>query len=134
MENQRLIEGVVAVIEREGELLAIRRAEGIVAGGFWCFPGGAMEPGETPGEAIIREVREEVGLIVFPERLIWQWTRADGLLRLEWWQVTIADDSPPPSANPSEVAEIRWVSRDRFRRLTPLLESNLAFLDALNSD
>ncbi len=125
-----LIEGVVAVIERDGRLLAIRRAAGVLAGGCWCLPGGAIEPGETQAEALAREVREEVGLEVQPVREIWRWLRPDGRLRLYWWLAHLPDDAPEPTPAASEVAEIRWVRREEFHTLEPVLESNLQFLEA----
>lgn len=129
----RLVEGVVAVIERDGLLLAIRRAPNIPAGGWWCLPGGAIEPGETAPEALIREVREEVGLEVRPLREAWQWLRPDGRLLLYWWLAELIDPATPPTPALAEVSEIRWVSHAEFRQLDPVLESNLAFLDHLRS-
>jgi 8-oxo-dGTP pyrophosphatase MutT (NUDIX family) len=37
--------------------------------GLWSLPSGSMDPGETPGQAIVREVREETGLLVEPTRV-----------------------------------------------------------------
>jgi|GEM_PF-678981 8-oxo-dGTP diphosphatase len=123
------IEGVVAVIERDGCLLAIRRAAGVLAGGCWCLPGGAIEAGESPAEAVAREVREEVGLEVQPVKEVWQWLRPDGQLRLYWWLVRLPEDAPPPTPAVSEVAEVRWVRREEFHQLEPILESNLQFME-----
>lgn len=124
-----LVEGVVAVIEVNGRMLAIRRAPRIPAGGWWCLPGGAIEPGETIEQALVREVREEVGLNVFPVREVWQWLRPDGRLHLHWWLARLTDDCAEPQPNAGEVSDVRWVSPEEFRRLEPVLESNLAFLD-----
>lgn len=53
--------GVDAIVRNErAEILLIRRADG----GTWDLPGGAVEPGETPSAAVVREVREETGLDV----------------------------------------------------------------------
>lgn len=53
---------VGAVIERQGMILACRRRLGKTDGGKWEFPGGKIEPGEQPREALRRELREELGL------------------------------------------------------------------------
>jgi 8-oxo-dGTP diphosphatase len=121
--------GVVAVIERDGRWLMIRRSEGVIAPGYWCFPGGGIEPGETAEEAVIREIREEVGLEVRPERELWRWQRPDGRLVLYWWQVRQVDEGQEPTPDLAEVAEVRWVTLTEFRELTPALESNLIFLE-----
>ncbi len=53
----------VAVIKnREGEILIAKRAANAHQGGLWEFPGGKLEPGETPLAALQREIHEEVGL------------------------------------------------------------------------
>lgn len=56
--------GAIGVIERDGKLLVVQRAEGLSHAGCWCFPGGHLEPGETSAEAIVRELREELGIEV----------------------------------------------------------------------
>ncbi len=48
-----------AVLEQGGRLLAVRRNYGEYKG-FWEFPGGKIEPGESPREALERELREEL--------------------------------------------------------------------------
>jgi len=56
----KTVEVVAAIIERGGRVLATERGYGEFAGG-WEFPGGKVEPGETPGQALVREIREELG-------------------------------------------------------------------------
>jgi len=53
-----------AAIIKEGKILLTQRAPSIREGGKWCLPGGHVEHGETWLEAMVREVREEVGLEV----------------------------------------------------------------------
>jgi 8-oxo-dGTP diphosphatase len=53
---------VAAVVIREGRVLLTRRAEGKHLAGMWEFPGGKLEDGESPEEALVRECREECGI------------------------------------------------------------------------
>jgi len=53
---------VVAAIMKDGTYLLGRRPEQGLLGGLWEFPGGKVRPGEAPEDALVREVREEVGL------------------------------------------------------------------------
>jgi 8-oxo-dGTP diphosphatase len=52
----------VALIDGEGRVLLAQRPEGKSMAGLWEFPGGKVEPGETPEAALIRELREELGI------------------------------------------------------------------------
>lgn len=55
----KTVEVVAAIIKRDGKILATQRGYGDLEGG-WEFPGGKVEPGETPEDAIVREIEEEL--------------------------------------------------------------------------
>ena len=52
----------VALVDAAGRVLLARRPEGKRMAGLWEFPGGKIEPGETPEAALIRECHEELGV------------------------------------------------------------------------
>ena len=62
--NHRVRRGVIGILDRGQEYLMIRRAEGVTKAGCWCFPGGHVERGETPRQAVGRELYEELGIQV----------------------------------------------------------------------
>ena len=60
-----LLPSVTGIIyDAAGGILLVRQREG----GIWSTPGGAVEPDETPADAVVREVQEETGLLVRPDR------------------------------------------------------------------
>jgi 8-oxo-dGTP diphosphatase len=50
------------LLDGEGRILIAKRPEGRPLAGLWEFPGGKMEPGEAPEDALIRELAEELGI------------------------------------------------------------------------
>ncbi len=54
----------VALVDADGRVLIARRPEGKALAGLWEFPGGKLGANETPEEALIRELREELGIEV----------------------------------------------------------------------
>src|SRR6266852_722753 len=54
----------VALIDTDGRVLLAERPEGKHLAGIWEFPGGKVQPGETPEAALIRELAEELGIDV----------------------------------------------------------------------
>ena len=57
-----LLVSAVALIDRDGRVLLAQRSEDKAMAGLWEFPGGKIEPGETPETALIRELQEELGI------------------------------------------------------------------------
>ncbi len=69
-----LLPGVMAVVfDDAGRVLIQRRSDS----GAWDLPGGIIEPGEEPAECAVREVQEETGLDVIPERIAGVQTEAE---------------------------------------------------------
>ena len=121
--------GVVAVIERNGRFLTITRSSTVVAPGKVCFPGGGIEPTETPSEALVRECFEEIGVRVRPLEQIGK-SVTSWNVHLRWWTAEIdADATPIP--NPNEVATIQWLTLEELLRHPNSLESNRPFLEGL---
>ncbi len=54
----------VALVDADGRLLLAQRPEGKMMAGLWEFPGGKVHEGETPEAALIRELKEELGIDV----------------------------------------------------------------------
>jgi len=59
-----------AIIEEDGLILVTQRPEGSRHAGKWEFPGGKMEPGESPRQALERELQEELNLEVSTEDIV----------------------------------------------------------------
>lgn len=57
-----LLVAACAMVDADGRVLLAQRPEGKQLAGLWEFPGGKVEPGETPEQCIIRELHEEIGI------------------------------------------------------------------------
>ncbi|TGQ45907.1 MULTISPECIES: 8-oxo-dGTP diphosphatase MutT [unclassified Mesorhizobium] len=57
-----LLVAACALVDADGRVLLARRPEGKQLAGLWEFPGGKVEPGETPEQCLIRELHEEIGI------------------------------------------------------------------------
>jgi 8-oxo-dGTP diphosphatase len=121
--------GVVALVLRGDKFLAIRRAAGIAAPGKYCFPGGGIEADESESAALVREIQEELGATIRPQRCIWRSTTSWGG-SLAWWLGEL-EDCEQLVPNPAEVAAILWLTRQELLALAELLESNRLFFDAV---
>ena len=112
----RHVRVVAAVIAREDRYLITQRRPTAVLGGLWEFPGGKVEEGETETAALLREVRERVGVDVIVGACIARRTHDyDGYsVDLSLYQATVAADANP---RPVRVADCRWVKSAEFENL-----------------
>ena len=104
-----------ALINKNGRLLAARRAYGVQQGGEWELPGGKVEEGETSVEALRRELEEELGMT---PRSMWlydtvEYDYPDFHLTMECFVCRIDADAEP-ARNPEVHSELRWLSRDEL--------------------
>jgi len=85
--------------------------------GFWDIPGGFLEEGEDPRDGLRRELREETGLEVEPERFLGVWmdryggdSTAEATLNLYWTARVVSGNASPDD----DVSELRWFDRDQL--------------------
>jgi (d)CTP diphosphatase len=103
------VHGVVVMVKRDdGRWLCIRRSATVPAPLKVCFPGGGIEAGETQQQAVVREMREELGLTVRPARCLWRWENPVSALTLWGW--TADYDQLVIHPADSEVAEVLWLT------------------------
>ncbi len=105
------VHGVIVGCQRDdGRWLLIRRGEQVAAPLKVCFPGGAVEPGETQADAAVREIREEVGLGIELVDQVWRHDFTDRNLTLFGYLARLLGGDVKP--DPHEVSEILWLTSD----------------------
>jgi 8-oxo-dGTP diphosphatase len=130
--NFRLVlVSAVALVDTDGRVLLAQRPTGKPLAGLWEFPGGKVDPGETPETALIRELGEELGIdvaasclapftfasytypdfhLLMPLYICRKWsgipTAREGQ-RLAWVRPARLGDYPMPPADPPLVAMLR---------------------------
>lgn len=105
-----------ALIDGDGRVLLAQRPAGKQHGGLWEFPGGKVEPGEAPEEALARELAEEIGIMVDPRAMVPAGfaSEAAGGRPLVLLLFVIRRWEGAPRA--IEAADIAWVSPDALGR------------------
>lgn len=89
---------VAAVIQRDGDpagrILVVRRGPDQSGAGFWEFPGGKVEPSESPEQALIREIQEELSLSIRVKELVGEedYAYPTKLIRLRVYRALVRGD------------------------------------------
>lgn len=129
-----IVEVAAAVMLRADgqEFLLAQRPEGKVYAGYWEFPGGKVEPGESVRAALIRELKEELGIQVTAcsPWLTRQFTYPHATVRLNFWRVTAWDGEIGITA-PLEHAVVDWQKCGKSATVSPILPANDPILKAL---
>lgn len=100
------------VVGADGRVLICRRGEGGSFAGYWEFPGGKCEAGETPADAVRREIREELGIQVTPVTPLPAIEHQYPKARVVLYPFLCRHDSGTPVALCA--AEFRWVEGRRL--------------------
>ncbi len=101
------IDVVGAILRQNGLVLIARRPSKGLLGGLWEFPGGKLEAGESHAEALVREIREELGIEVTPTEKfgIYHHAYTHFKVTLQAWFAELKGEEPTAL----EASEIRWV-------------------------
>lgn len=105
---------VAAIIEYDGKVLVHQRPQGKWGAGKWELPGGKLEPGEAPREALARECREELGVEVHCGAIhdVTTWQYEDiGPVILIFIHATLVDSSSANAVCSIEGGAVEWAER-----------------------
>ncbi|WP_117208322.1 NUDIX hydrolase [Allorhizocola rhizosphaerae] len=107
----------VVLLRPDRSVFLIRRLRGMAFGGMWAFPGGALEPDETPVDAAVREVFEETGVTLPASSLVpWhRWlTPVFEPRRFDtWFYLAPLPEGQEPQLPSAEADQARWISPAR---------------------
>ncbi|HEM48667.1 MAG TPA: 8-oxo-dGTP diphosphatase MutT [Caldithrix sp.] len=102
---------VAAVIKNDkGEFLITQRMPNARYGGYWEFPGGTVEAGETPKQALIRELKEELNVEIKVSDIYWHelFKTAQKIIDIQFINCTLTPENQ--TIEKVEVADYRWVN------------------------
>lgn len=118
-------DAVAVVLKRGEKYLLIKRAKHGTAEDYWCPVTGAVEDGETQGQAVKREAEEELGIIVEPLDKVWECLTDDEEYILHWWHALLVRDSV--IVNDNEVKEYRWLTYEQMQDLEKMFDADRTF-------
>ena len=130
-----------AIIRRGSEVLLCQRAkQGRSFGNLkWEFPGGTVDFGESPGQTVVREVKEEIGLLVKVDRQVpyvyshvWRYPQQDLHVLVLGFECTVVGGKLVLASR--EIKEVRWVPFDKVHELDllPAMNEFLSYLTPKN--
>jgi mutator protein MutT len=104
-----------AVVERDGRVLVTRRLKGTHLEGYWEFPGGKCDPGETLEACLRRELQEELAVdaVIGDEILSASHAYPERRVELHFFAVTLRGEPVPQLGQ-----EMQWVRRAQLASLT----------------
>lgn len=122
----------VGIFEREGQFLLRQRPPGGHLAGSWEFPGGKLEPDESWEEALVRELREEIGVRARPLGLVEErrFDYPERTVRLRFYRVGLEPGDEPRSLEAD--APLRWVSARELLSL-PVPDANRDVIERLHA-
>jgi 8-oxo-dGTP diphosphatase len=118
--NERRMRPIVivaacALLDREGAVLIAKRPEGRPLAGLWEFPGGKVEAGEEPEEALIRELHEELGIDIAKRDLMPLTFASHAYPDFHLFMPVYLCRRWQGSVAPHEGQELLWVKPDALR-------------------
>ena len=114
------VRAAAAIIQHDGKILACQRGYGPMKDG-WEFPGGKIEPGETPQQALVREIREELDTTIEVGDLIaiveHTYPEYHVVLQCFWAKVvdgalTLREHEAARWLSKSELGSVKWLGAD----------------------
>lgn len=110
-----VVHAALAVILNENEqILITRRAHDVPHGGLWEVPGGKLELEETPYDALLREVHEEVGLFIKKANLLGEVRHTYTEKQVCLYVFQVLEYTGDAQCHDGQL-DLRWVSRDAFQ-------------------
>jgi 8-oxo-dGTP pyrophosphatase MutT (NUDIX family) len=121
---------VVAMRRADGRWLMVRRSATVERAPLKVgFPGGEIEPGESHHQAIVRDMREELGVEVRPGELVWEVDLPDRPWTLFGYTAELITHDLRPAA--SEIAEVLWLTAEEGIAHVDGLATNKTFIPKL---
>jgi mutator protein MutT len=123
------LEVVAAVIERDGHFLVTLRPDGTHLAGHWEFPGGKRDAHESHGEALRRELHEELDVVALVGERVFHITHTypERTVELHFYRCTIDGDPKPMLGQ-----QLAWVPRGQLRTL-PFPEADAELIARLDA-
>jgi 8-oxo-dGTP diphosphatase len=122
-----------ALFDAAGRVLIAQRPEGKHMAGWWEFPGGKVASGESDADALVRELREELGVEVRPDHEVMRLSHdyPDRTVELVLWRAQLLDGAP----RGLDGQALKWVACQSLgnERLLPADEPFIAALQLLSS-